>query len=133
MKRHLLICGFLALSHAPAGSAAEPPPKRPQEAQVTIAGDYDIYSVSEGYGFVVIVKGWEPKVPAEIQMVGPKGEILNVVPGDRPLRANGNGRMVVYIPYKLHGLYEGTWQLLISSKNGIHEVGIEIPAKADQE
>jgi hypothetical protein len=104
----------------------EQPPRK--ETQVTLNAEYDTFSSSEGYGFVLIVSKWEPHGTAEVHMVGPRGDVLTIVSRERLLRANENGRITVFVPYELPGLYAGRWELVVAGKNGIHKAGIQVPA-----
>jgi hypothetical protein len=129
MRRHLGLCGPLVLIFVSvAGIAEETTTTARQESQVAINAEYDTFSESEGYGFVLIVNKWEPRETAEVNMVGPQGEVLTIVSRTRSLRANEKGRFTVFVPYGLRGLYAGHWQLIIAGKNGIHQAGIEVPA-----
>ena len=129
MRRYLGLCGPLALIFVSViGVAEETTTTARQESQVTINAEYHTFSESEGYGFVLIVNKWEPRETAEVNMVGPQGEILTIVSRTRSFRANEKGRFTVFVPYGLRGLYAGHWQLIIAGKNGIHQAGIEVPA-----
>ena len=129
MRLHLGLCGPLVLILVSVvGIAEETTTTARQESQVTINPEYDTFSESKGYGFVLIVSKWEPRETAEVNMVGPQGEVLTIVSRTRSLRANEKGRFTVFVPYGLRGLYAGHWQLIIAGKNGIHQAGIEVPA-----
>jgi hypothetical protein len=112
--------------------AAEPEQSPRKETQVTLNAEYDTFSNSEGYGFVLIVSKWEPHGTAEVHMVGPRGEVLTIISRERSLRANERGRITVFVPYKVPGLYSGRWELVVAGPNGIHKAGIEVP-EAPQE
>ena len=129
MKSALSLCSSLVMMAICAvGIAAEPETSVRKESEVTINAEYDTFSNSEGYGFVLIVNTWEPRATAEVNMVGPQGEIITIVSPARSLKANEKGRFTVFVPYGLRGLYAGTWQLVIAGKNGIHQAAIEVPA-----
>lgn len=67
MKRLLGVCGSLVtVGTYVVGIAAEPGTSARQESQVTINAEYDTYSNSEGFGFVLIVNRWEPRATAEM-------------------------------------------------------------------
>ena len=128
MKRALSLCSSLVMmATCVVGNAAEPEASLRQESEVTINAEYDTFSDSEGYGFVLIVSKWEPHVPAEVHMVGPRGDTLTIVSSARSLQANEKGRFTVFVPYGLKGLYAGQWQLVVAGKNGIHQARIEVP------
>ena len=129
MRRHLGLCGSLALIFVSVVGFAEETTTTPrQESQVTINAEYDTFSEAQGYGFVLIVNKWEPRGMAEVNMVGPQGEILTIVSRALSLRANEKGRFTVFVPYGQRGLYAGKWQMIIAGKDGIHQAGIEVPA-----
>jgi hypothetical protein len=128
MKCALGLCGSLVMmATCVVGIAAEPETASRDESQVTINAEYDTFSDSEGYGFVLIVSKWEPHGTAEVHMVGPRGDTLTIVSSARSLHANEKGRFTVFVPYGLQGLYAGHWQLVVAGKNGIHQARIEVP------
>jgi len=129
MKRLIGSLGWLLMiAGCGVGLAAEPEQSPRKETQVTLNAEYDTFSNSEGYGFVLIVSKWEPHGTAEVHMVGSRGEVLTVVSRALSLRANENGRITVFVPYGLSGLYPGHWELVVAGKTGIHKAGIEVPS-----
>jgi hypothetical protein len=108
--------------------ATEPEPSPRKETQVTLNAEYGTFSNSEGYGLVLIVSKWEPQGTAEVHMVSPRGEVLTIVSRELTLRANDKGRITVFVPYGLPGLYPGRWELVVAGKNGIHKAGLEVPS-----
>jgi hypothetical protein len=128
MKRALSLCSsFIMMAACFVGMAAEPDAPVRKESEVTLNAEYGTFSDSEGYGFVLIVSKWEPGATAEVHMVGPRGDTLTIVSSARSLRANEKGRLTVFVPYGLKGLYAGHWQLVVAGKNGIHQARIEVP------
>jgi hypothetical protein len=127
MKSLTTLLGSLVLVSSGA-VAAEPEPSPRKETQVTLNAEYDTFSNAEGYGLVLIVSKWEPQETAEVHMVGPRGEVLTIVSRELSLRAKENGRITVFVPYALPGLYPGHWELVVAGKSGIHRAGIEVPA-----
>ena len=129
MKRLLAFAGLIALATtAVAGGPEENATSPRQESEVGIHAEYDTYSDAEGYGFVLIISKWEPHAAVEVHIVGPRGEILTIVSPDSSILASEKGRVTVFVPYSLTGLYPGNWQLVVAGKNGIHQAEIEIPA-----
>ena len=62
-------------------------------------------------------------------MVGPKGDIVTVVPKEHPAPLKADGIATFTIPYAVRGLYPGTWQLVAAGKiSGVHIVPVNIPA-----
>jgi len=77
--------------------------------------------------FRIALHNWTANGDVSIQLIGPKGEIVPVVPTERPIHASPEGGGTVTIPYKHRGLYPGLWLLMASGPCGIHECKVEIP------
>lgn len=80
-----------------------------------------------GPSFRIALRNWAANGEISIHLVGPKGEVISVVPPERPIHASPEGSATVTVPYKHRGLYPGVWLLMVAGPSGIHQGEVEIP------
>ena len=80
-----------------------------------------------GPSFLLQVEGWKPNGHLSVYLIGPKGEKVDVASVEKDLQIESDGGATVLIPYKLRGLYPGTWQVLVAGESGAHMIAVEIP------
>lgn len=78
-------------------------------------------------GFRITVSKWEPNGDVVVYAIGPEGETVELVPKENPLKAGGNGEIVIDVDYGREGLGPGNWLLAIAGKPGFHVVPIRLP------
>lgn len=80
-----------------------------------------------GPGFLLQVDGWAPAGHLAVRMVGPKGEIVQVIADDQNMQVQPDGKASALVPYKLQGLFPGAWELQVGGASGVHVVAVQIP------
>lgn len=85
------------------------------------------HDLGGGPSFRITLRNWTADGEISIHLVGPKGEIVTVVPPKQPIHASPEGNATVTVPYKHRGLYPGMWLLMVAGPSGIHQCKVEIP------
>jgi hypothetical protein len=78
-------------------------------------------------GFRITMSKWAPHGDVVVAAIGPEGETIELVPKEKPLKAGGNGEIVIDIDYEREGLGPGYWLLAIAGEPGFHVVPVEFP------
>lgn len=112
------------------GSSPEPRPgtaKSVDPTQVVINVEHGIELPWGKPGFRVTVSKWAPHADISVIAVGPDGEEIELVPVESPLKADGNGEIIIDIDYERKGLRQGLWILAVVGKPGFHIVPVKLP------
>jgi hypothetical protein len=79
-------------------------------------------------GFRIQISRWAPHTDLSLIAIGPeKGEMLDIIPLEKPIKTDGNGEMMLDIVYERDGLYQGLWAFIIVGKPAAVVTKVEIP------
>jgi len=137
-----LLSVLLAASAAPAAPASTAPAAAPgqvlHEFQLTpvvppgtgpvaLHVEHGRYQGTVGPGFLLQIEGWVPDGHLAVRMVGPKGEIVEVIADNQNMSVQADGKASVLVPYKLQGLFPGAWELQAGGASGVHTLAMQVP------
>ncbi len=135
-----------AMLFAAAPAPAVPPPGVPAAAPGQVVHEFTLtpvvtpgtgpvglhvehgrYQGTAGPGFLLRIEGWAADGHLAVRMVGPKGEIVDVVADDQNMSVQSDGKASALVPYTLKGLFPGAWKLQVGGASGVHAIAVQIP------
>lgn len=115
---------------APAGAEAGAPK---MGANVRFEGLYDVALEGGALGLRLRVFEWTRGAVISFYLVGPAGEIIEVLPLQSSASLERDGELSLDIPYGMPGLYVGSWKAVVAGPDdGIHHFTVQIPPAAGQ-
>lgn len=94
---------------------------------VALRVEHGRYQGDVGPGFLLQIEGWAPDGHLAVRMVGPKGEIVDVIADNQNMAVQADGKASALVPYKLQGLFPGTWEIQAGGAVGVHTIAVQIP------
>jgi len=99
----------------------------PGKGEVKLHVEHGRYQGSVGPGFLLRIEGWAPNGHLAVRMVGPKGEIVDVIADRDNMAVQPDGKASALVPYKLQGLFPGAWEVQVGGATGVHTTAVQIP------
>jgi len=133
---------LLAAAPAPAAPASVAPPAAagqvlheieltpvvpPGSGPVALHVEHGRYQGTVGPGFLLQIEGWVPDGHLAVRMVGPKGEIVEVIADNQNMSVQADGKASALVPYQLQGLFPGAWEIQAGGASGVHTLAIQVP------